>query len=44
MDNPCQEAFEKIKEVLTSALFLTHYDPNRDIIVTSDARSYGIGA
>ena len=37
-------AFEKLKEVLTSELFLTHYHPDLDIIVASDASAYGIGA
>ena len=40
----CQESFEKIKKTLTSDLSLTHYDPILDIIVASDASSYGIGA
>ena len=40
----CQEAFVKIKEVLTLDLFLIHYNPDLDIIVASDASSYGIGA
>ena len=40
----CQEAFIKIKEVLTLDLFLTHYNPDLDIIVSSDASLYGIGA
>ena len=40
----CQESFEKIKKTLTSNLSLTHYDPTLDIIVASDASSYGIGA
>ena len=40
----CQKAFVKIKEVLTSNLFLTHYNPDLKIIVASDASSYGIGA
>ena len=39
-----QESFEKIKKSLTSDLSLTHYDPIFDIIVASDASSYGIGA
>ena len=40
----CKMAFEKLKEVLTSELFLTHYNPDLDIIVASDASAYGIGA
>ena len=40
----CQESFEKIKKTLTSDLSLTHYDPTLDIIVASDASSYGIDA
>ena len=40
----CQEAFDKIKEALTSDLFLTHFDSNLELIVTCDACSYGIGA
>ena len=40
----CQAAFERIKETLTSDLSLTHYDPKLDIIVASDASSFGIGA
>ena len=39
----CKTAFEKLKQVLTSELFLTHYDPKLEIIVASDASSYGIG-
>ena len=40
----CQESFEKIKKPLTSDPSLTHYDPSLDIIVASDASSFGIGA
>ena len=39
-----QEALVKIKEVLMSDLFHTHYNPDLDIIVASDASSCGIGA
>ena len=40
----CQQVFEKIKKILTSDLFLTHYKPDLEIIVASNASSYGIGA
>ena len=40
----CQESFEKIKKTLNSGLSLTHFDPTLDIIVASDASSYGICA
>ena len=40
----CQTAFDQIKKALTSDIFLTHYDPNLEIIVASDASSYGVGA
>ena len=39
-----QEAFNKIKNTLTSDLSLAHYNPESDITVASDASSYGIGA
>ena len=35
-------AFEKLKEVLTSELFLTHHNPDLDIIIASDVSAYGI--
>ena len=43
LDNRVPET-EKIKEVLTPNLFLTHYNPKQEIIVTSDASSFDIGA
>ena len=35
---------KKIKKTLTSDLFLTHYNPDLEIRVASDASSYGVGA
>ena len=40
----CESAFQKIKDTLTSELFLTHFNPQLPVIVASDASSYGIGA
>ena len=40
----CQTALDQIKKALTSDLFLTHYDPKLEIIVASDASSYGVGS
>ena len=39
----CQEALKKIKGMLTSDFFLTHYNPKKEIIVASVVSSYGIG-
>ena len=36
--------FEKIKKTLTSDLFLTHYNPDLEIIVAINACSYDVGA
>ena len=38
----CQTAFDQIKKALTPDFFLTHYDPKLEIIVTSEASSYGV--
>jgi transposase InsO family protein len=43
-DENCQNAFKRIKEILTSDLLLTHYDPTLEIIVSADASEKGIGA
>ncbi|XP_038116710.1 uncharacterized protein K02A2.6-like [Culex quinquefasciatus] len=43
-DSECQKAFEKFKQILTSGLLLTHYDPRQEIIVSADASSVGLGA
>lgn len=40
----CQSAFKQLKDVLTSDLFLIHFNPEKEIIVATDASSYGIGA
>ena len=40
----CGQAFREMKNKLTSDLFLTHLDPNLDIIVASDASTHGVGA
>ena len=40
----CERAFVKLKSLLTCDLLLTHYDPQKPIIVTTDASSYGVGA
>ena len=39
-----QEAFDKVKKVLTSDRILTHYDPTRPLILACDASPYGVGA
>ncbi|XP_055633904.1 uncharacterized protein K02A2.6-like [Toxorhynchites rutilus septentrionalis] len=40
----CQKAFDRFKQILSSDLLLTHYDPKREIIVSADASSVGLGA
>jgi transposase InsO family protein len=40
----CEQAFQKIKEILSSDLLLTHYDPSLEIVVAADASESGIGA
>lgn len=39
-----QQSFEALKNILSSDLALTHYDPTKPIIVAADASSYGMGA
>ena len=40
----CKKAFEKLKTALMSNLVLTHYNPNKQIYVASDASNSGLGA
>ena len=40
----CQTVFDQIKKALTSDCFLTYNEPKLEIIVASDANSYGVGA
>lgn len=40
----CQRSFDRFKEVLQSPLFLTHYNPRLEIVVSADASNVGIGA
>ena len=39
----CKKAFEELKTTLTSNLALTHYNPNKQIYVASDASNSGLG-
>lgn len=38
-----EDAFLRLKEVMSSKLVLTHYDPSKKIVVASDCSSYGKG-
>jgi hypothetical protein len=40
----CEDAFRKVKELVTSEQVLTHYDPEEPIKLACDASTYGIGA
>lgn len=43
-DSDCEAAFVRFKEILTSDLLLTHYNPQLPIMLASDASSIGIGS
>lgn len=40
----CQRSFERFKDLLSSDLLLTHYDPKLPIKVAADASNVGLGA
>ncbi|XP_058445614.1 uncharacterized protein K02A2.6-like [Malaya genurostris] len=40
----CDRAFNTFKQILSSDLLLTHYNPSLEIIVSADASSIGLGA
>jgi transposase InsO family protein len=39
-----QSCFEKTKKMILSAKVLVHYDPNRSLVLHTDASQYGVGA
>ena len=38
------KSFDEVKKLLTSDCLLVHYDPNKELILASDASPYGVGA
>ena len=40
----CEKAFEQVKQKLSSAEVLVHYDPSLPVSLACDASSYGVGA
>ena len=43
-DTAQENAFHQIKHEVASSRTLSHYDPNKESIVSADASSFGIGA
>ena len=39
-----EAAFTKVKTLIASAGVLTHYDPNKEMVITCDASPKGVGA
>ena len=39
-----QKAFQNVKEMITSDIVLTHYDPDLPVKLACDSSSYGLGA
>ncbi|CAC5375274.1 unnamed protein product [Mytilus coruscus] len=40
----CQEAFDKVKDLVTSDMILTHFNPELSVTQACDASPYGLGA
>ena len=39
-----QTGFDKAKELLQSADLLVHFDPEKELVLETDASDYGVGA
>ncbi|XP_055714912.1 uncharacterized protein K02A2.6-like [Phlebotomus papatasi] len=43
-DEKCEQAFQSIKEEMSSETFLAHYDPSKTLVLAVDASPVGVGA